>query len=379
MISILSWNQLLRVVLKDNIMKIYQVGGSIRDKLLGLKEKEKDWVVVGSSSEELISKGYKQVGKRFPVFLHPKTNEEYALARTEKKTSTGHKGFEFDINKNVTLEDDLKRRDLTINAIAMDSNGDLIDPFGGVEDINKKIIKHVSDAFDEDPLRVFRVARFYSKLKDLGFKIDNSTVLVMNNIVKSGEIESLSKERLWNELSTSFTYSNPSAFFEVLGVSGFFEKYFPGQINEELINRKIEFFKKTGIREDDIMVLLDFPIDFIDMFGFPKKLTESYFIFRDCVTRFLDLDLSNSEIIYNFITSIDSIRRPERLENFIRQIDAFTNFHSMDKDLQISIFLKIYGLLLDKDSKPKIKDGIHAEEAKIAAKLHYIELIKHVL
>ena len=379
MISILSWNQLLRVVLKDNIMKIYQVGGSIRDKLLGLKEKEKDWVVVGSSSEELISKGYKQVGKRFPVFLHPKTNEEYALARTEKKTSTGHKGFEFDINKNVTLEDDLKRRDLTINAIAMDSNGDLIDPFGGVEDINKKIIKHVSDAFDEDPLRVFRVARFYSKLKDLGFKIDNSTVLVMNNIVKSGEIESLSKERLWNELSTSFTYSNPSAFFEVLGASGFFEKYFPGQINEELINRKIEFFKKTGIREDDIMVLLDFPIDFIDMFGFPKKLTESYFIFRDCVTRFLDLDLSNSEIIYNFITSIDSIRRPERLENFIRQIDAFTNFHSMDKDLQISIFLKIYGLLLDKDSKPKIKDGIHAEEAKIAAKLHYIELIKHVL
>ena len=360
-------------------MKIYQVGGSIRDKLLGLKEKEKDWVVVGSSSEELISKGYKQVGKRFPVFLHPKTNEEYALARTEKKTSTGHKGFEFDINKNVTLEDDLKRRDLTINAIAMDSNGDLIDPFGGVEDINKKIIKHVSDAFDEDPLRVFRVARFYSKLKDLGFKIDNSTVLVMNNIVKSGEIESLSKERLWNELSTSFTYSNPSAFFEVLGASGFFEKYFPGQINEELINRKIEFFKKTGIREDDIMVLLDFPIDFIDMFGFPKKLTESYFIFRDCVTRFLDLDLSNSEIIYNFITSIDSIRRPERLENFIRQIDAFTNFHSMDKDLQISIFLKIYGLLLDKDSKPKIKDGIHAEEAKIAAKLHYIELIKHVL
>ncbi|MBH32088.1 MAG: polynucleotide adenylyltransferase [Gammaproteobacteria bacterium] len=360
-------------------MKIYQVGGSIRDKLLGLKEKEKDWVVVGSSSEELISKGYKQVGKSFPVFLHPKTNEEYALARTEKKTSLGHKGFEFDINKNVTLEDDLKRRDLTINAIAMNSNGDLIDPFGGIEDINRRIMKHVSDAFEEDPLRVFRVARFYAKLKDLDFKIDDSTILVMDNIVKSGEIESLSKERLWNELSISFTYSNPSAFFEVLEITGFFEKYFPGQINEELIKRKIEFFREIGIADDDVIVLLDLPVDFIDMFGFPKKLTESYFIFRDCVTRFLDLDLTNSEIIYSFITSIDSIRRPERLENFIRQVGAFTNFHSMDKAHQISIFLKIHGLLLDKDSKPKIKDGLNAKEAKIAAKSHYIELIKHVL
>ena len=152
-------------------MKIYLVGGAIRDELLGLPIKEKDWVVVGATPEEMIDLGYKPVGSDFPVFLHPVTKEEYALARTERKSGTGYKGFVVDIDPSVSLEEDLKRRDLTINAIAKAENGDLIDPYKGKEDINNKILRKVSDAFQEDPLRVLRVARFSSQLKYLDFSI----------------------------------------------------------------------------------------------------------------------------------------------------------------------------------------------------------------
>ena len=148
-------------------MKIYLVGGAVRDKLLGIPVKDRDWVVVGSSPDEMKEKGFKQVGKDFPVFIDPKTGEEYALARTERKSGHGYTGFEFDTNSNVTLEEDLARRDLTINAIAQDEDGNLIDPFNGQEDIKNKKLRHVSDAFSEDPLRVLRVARFYSKFHDL--------------------------------------------------------------------------------------------------------------------------------------------------------------------------------------------------------------------
>ena len=177
-------------------MKIYLVGGAIRDKLLGLIPKENDWVVVNSNQKELLDLGYKQVGKQFPVFLHPKTSEEYALARLEKKIDRGHKGFKFDTSKSVTLEQDLFRRDLTINAIAQDENEELIDPYNGIGDINKRIIRHVSEAFCEDPLRVFRVARFCAKLAEYDFSIHETTYEEMKKVVDSKEIETLSKERL---------------------------------------------------------------------------------------------------------------------------------------------------------------------------------------
>ena len=150
-------------------MKVYLVGGAVRDKLLGLEPKEKDWVVVGSSPQEMLAKGFKQVGKDFPVFIHPKTGEEYALARTERKSGHGYTGFNFDTNSNISLEEDLERRDFTINAIAEDDNGNLIDPFNGQLDVKKKQLKHVSNAFSEDPLRVLRAARFKTNLS--GFDI----------------------------------------------------------------------------------------------------------------------------------------------------------------------------------------------------------------
>ena len=192
-------------------MKVYLVGGAVRDKLLGIPVKEKDWVVVGSTTQEMRDKGYKQVGKDFPVFINPKTGEEYALARTERKSGHGYTGFEFDTNPNVTLEEDLARRDLTINAIAQDEDGTLIDPFNGQEDIRNKKLRHVSDAFSEDPLRVLRVARFKANLKN--FEIAKETLQKIEKVVTSNEMKYLTGERIWLELTKSH---DPLRFFFAL-------------------------------------------------------------------------------------------------------------------------------------------------------------------
>ena len=232
-------------------MKTYLVGGAIRDKLLGIEPEERDWVVVGSSQKELLELGYKQVGKQFPVFLHPDTSEEHALARVEKKVGSGHKGFEFVANEKVSLEEDLLRRDLTINAIAQDEKGELIDPFGGLADIENKVIRHVSEAFSEDPLRVLRVARFYTKLKKYGFNIHDSTIEIMKKIVSNDEIETLSKERLWNEISKAFNENNPWMFFEVLIKTNFAKRYCPEIIDNENIKEKILYFSKIDLEKKE--------------------------------------------------------------------------------------------------------------------------------
>ncbi len=185
-------------------MKVYRVGGSVRDKILGKLAKDNDYVVVGSSTEEMLANGFKQVGKDFPVFLHPETNEEYALARKERKTGKGYKGFDFNCEKDVTLEDDLCRRDLTINAIAEDEDGNLIDPFNGIQDIKRKKLKAVSKAFSEDPLRALRVARFMSQLN--GFTIHEDTESQLIRIAKNEELHNLSRERVWDEVSKALNY-----------------------------------------------------------------------------------------------------------------------------------------------------------------------------
>lgn len=182
-------------------MKIYKVGGCVRDRLLGLSVSDNDYVVVGSSPEEMESLGYESVGKDFPVFLHPKTKEEYALARTETKTGQGYKGFSFRFGRDVTLEEDLKRRDLTINAIAEDEEGNLIDPYGGLEDIKNKTIRHTSEAFAEDPLRVLRIARFRARFWHLKFKTSLDTFHFCWNMVQEGELDNLTPERILSQES----------------------------------------------------------------------------------------------------------------------------------------------------------------------------------
>ena len=197
-------------------MKVYEVGGAIRDALLGKKAKDRDWVVVGSSPDEMISKGFKPIGKDFHVFLHPASNEEYALARTEKKIGHGYHGFNFYFGKEVTLEEDLSRRDLTINAIAKDEDGKLIDPYGGINDIKKNIFRHVSNAFSEDPLRAIRLARFHTYEHLNKFSIAEETKELLKIIVESQEIKNLSPDRIWAETVRALSSSNPNIYFEVL-------------------------------------------------------------------------------------------------------------------------------------------------------------------
>lgn len=207
--------------------KTYLVGGAVRDALLGLKVVERDWVVVGSRPEEMLAGGFKQVGAFFPVFLHPENGEEYALARTEKKQGHGYHGFDVDFHPGVTLEEDLARRDLTINAMARDQQGDLVDPFGGQQDLQQKVLRHVSGAFAEDPLRVLRVARFAARFASLGFRIHESTLALMQEITRSGELQYLAAERIWREIERAMMTDSPSEFVSVLRACGALEKLLP--------------------------------------------------------------------------------------------------------------------------------------------------------
>ncbi|MDX2417339.1 MAG: multifunctional CCA addition/repair protein [Xanthomonadales bacterium] len=210
-----------------NSGKTFLVGGAVRDALLGLKAKERDWVVVGSTPGEMLENGFKQVGASFPVFLHPKSGEEYALARTEKKQGHGYHGFSVDFHPGVTLEEDLQRRDLTINAIARDDDGSLVDPYGGQRDLEQRILRHVSGAFVEDPLRVLRVARFAARFSRFGFRVHESTLALMWEITQSGELLHLAAERIWREIELAMQTEKPSVFVRVLRECGALEALLP--------------------------------------------------------------------------------------------------------------------------------------------------------
>ncbi|MBL4781205.1 MAG: multifunctional CCA addition/repair protein [Porticoccaceae bacterium] len=208
-------------------MDTYLVGGAVRDKLLGIAVKDRDWVVVGAQPQELEQLGFRTVGSDFPVFLHPDTGEEYALARTERKNGHGYGGFIFHTDASVTLEQDLSRRDLTINAIAKDSNGQLVDPYGGQQDIIERKLRHVSAAFVEDPLRVLRVARFAARFHHLGFSIAAETLALMKNITDSGELQYLSPERVWSETLKALSEGSPRTYLQVLRECGALAVLFP--------------------------------------------------------------------------------------------------------------------------------------------------------
>jgi tRNA nucleotidyltransferase (CCA-adding enzyme) len=208
-------------------MKIYLVGGAVRDRLLGRPVSERDFVVVGATPDELVAQGFRPVGKDFPVFLHPRTGEQYALARTERKTGPGYYGFATRFSPDVTLEEDLVRRDLTVNAMAEDEHGAIVDPHGGRRDLEARVLRHVSDAFVEDPLRVLRVARFATRFAPLGFTVAPETLDLMRRIVASGEVASLVPERIWVETERALGEANPVVYFEVLRACGALDAVFP--------------------------------------------------------------------------------------------------------------------------------------------------------
>jgi tRNA nucleotidyltransferase (CCA-adding enzyme) len=235
-------------------MKRYLVGGAVRDQLLGRRVVDRDWVLVGADIERLLREGYVPVGSDFPVFLHPETREEHALARTERKTGPGYHGFEFHADPSVTLEDDLQRRDLTINAIARDEDGVLIDPYGGQRDLAAKVLRHVSPAFAEDPVRILRVARFAARFAD--FQIAAETAALMREMVRVGEVDSLVAERVWQELSRGLMEVKPSRMFEVLRDCGALGRVLPEVDRLFGVPQRAEFHPEidTGVH---LMMVLD--------------------------------------------------------------------------------------------------------------------------
>ena len=218
---------MIEQAMSTNNMEIYLVGGAVRDELLKLPVRERDWVVIGATPDELLARGFRPVGKDFPVFLHPDTHEEYALARTERKTAPGYHGFSVHTVPEVTLEDDLQRRDLTINAMARDPDGRLIDPYHGARDLEARWLRHVSPAFAEDPVRILRVARFSARYAPLGFRVAPETLDLMRAMIANGEVDHLVPERVWTETARALSESRPERFFETLRDCGALARIFP--------------------------------------------------------------------------------------------------------------------------------------------------------
>jgi tRNA nucleotidyltransferase (CCA-adding enzyme) len=341
-------------------MKVYKVGGAVRDKLLGLPVKDRDWVVVGSTPEKLIELGYRPVGKDFPVFLHPESKEEYALARTERKTAPGYKGFVFNTSADLSLEEDLVRRDLTINALAEDEHANIVDCFNGQKDLKDGILRHISPAFIEDPLRVLRVARFAARFN---FQVADETVELMQAISDSGELDTLVAERVWTEMERALSEAYPVRFFEVLKDCGALQKVFPdidrlfGVPQPELHHPEIDSGIHTlMVLEQACKLSQDSQIRFAALVhdlgkgttpksqwpshrgheersvGLILKLCDRYRIpgrFRELAVivarHHLDchrIKEMRADTVLRKLESIDAFRRPERFEQFLLACEA---------------------------------------------------------
>ncbi|HIG88742.1 MAG TPA: polynucleotide adenylyltransferase [Candidatus Thioglobus sp.] len=325
-------------------MKKYLVGGAVRDRLLGISDNntEKDWVVVGSSPDEMLDLGYRQVGKEFPVFLDPGTQEEYALARLERKVGKGYKGFEFDTSKSVTLEQDLSRRDLTINAIA-EKDEELFDPFNGQEDLNNGLLKHVSDAFSEDPVRVLRVARFAARFKPFGFKVAHETHRLMKDMVASGEVDALTPERVFKELEKALSYETPSAFFKVLSACGADAKVFPmlSSNAHTTHDNEFEFLDHLKVNNPAIKFAVWLNRESIQSIAklckvikCPKEYEQLALLSSEW-SRFANVFIQHdSKEILEFFTKTDALRRKERFKSLL------VVFELLDINIQLIVQLQ---------------------------------------
>jgi len=306
-------------------MEIYLVGGAVRDQLLNLPVKERDWVVVGASGQDLIDLDYRPVGKAFPVFLHPKTSEEYALARTERKTGRGYYGFECHVATDVSLVDDLKRRDLTINAIAQSADGEIIDPYGGCKDLKARVLRHVSAAFVEDPLRVLRVARFAARFHQLGFKIAQQTQVLMKEMVASKEVDHLVADRVWQEVDRAFAGENPEIFIQVLDQCGAWSALFPqlkiqskpmqqfAQLSQHLKSAKLNFVALVLLLKVDIHQF----DAFCQHYPIPRAYDHLARLLIQFYPFFLQSTIKTSESILTLFDKTDAYRRVDRFKTFL--------------------------------------------------------------
>ncbi|MAY42223.1 MULTISPECIES: hypothetical protein [unclassified Neptuniibacter] len=330
-------------------MQIYLVGGAVRDKLLDFPIFDKDWVVVGATAQEMIDLGYQQVGQDFPVFIHPKSGEEYALARTERKSGKGYTGFQYHADPSVTLEEDLLRRDLTINAMAMDvdsedDEGQIYDPYNGQQDLADKLLRHVSPAFSEDPLRVLRVARFAARYHHLGFSIADETLQLMTELSTGDELEHLTSERVWKEFERALSEPSPWIFLQALQECNAITKVLPElapSINDSLIaafqvvsqqTTKGEGESENAITRFACLLSLSNDLNinsFCERLRTPNLYKELALHCKNNHQQFSQFDQLSAEKKLNTILALDLIRRPQRLPQLIECINALHTNVSM--------------------------------------------------
>ena len=295
-------------------MEVFLVGGAVRDKLLNQPITERDWVVVGATEEQLIKQGYTRVGKDFPVFLHPETKEEYALARTERKTGEGHRGFVCDANESVTLEEDLLRRDLTVNAIAEATDGRLIDPYNGLDDLKKKVLRHVSSAFEEDPLRVLRVARFAARFPD--FVIHPETEILLRTMIDRGDLLELPAERIYAEIDKALGTGEPLRFFTTLKSLGASEQLWPEitdkgiKLGQALASRTPDkTFRFTAILWSNSTAEIE---ELANRLKLPNHISELALLSCAAYKTWTQANISKADALVEWLYLVDAFRRPAR-------------------------------------------------------------------
>lgn len=318
-------------------MQTYLVGGAVRDQLLNLPITERDWVVTGASVEDMLALGYKQVGKDFPVFIHPSSGDEYALARTERKTSKGHSGFIVHSSPKITLQEDLLRRDLTINAIAQDENGNLVDPYNGQQDLHNRLLRHVSPAFSEDPLRVLRVARFAARFNYLGFTIDAGTLQLMQSISVSGELQTLSVERIWQETIRALESDNPDVYFLTLLHCGALQVLQPelahelSKQNKQKLLTSLSKISSTDHRYVALLALASYRSNSFSMelvhqvnkfLNVPRNLQQLSTLAIENFFECAELQKLTNEKIHALLKRLDVYRRNDRCELILNSMQS---------------------------------------------------------
>lgn len=409
-------------MMQTKVMQIYLVGGAVRDKLLNYPVIERDWVVVGATPEQLLNKGFKKVGKNFPVFLHPDTGEEYALARTERKSGKGYYGFEVFASKEVSLEDDLIRRDLTINAMALDDKEQLFDPYDGYRDLQNKILRHVSPAFSEDPLRVLRVARFAARYHHLGFAIATETKALMKELAESGELKSLTPERVWKETVRALGEKSPQVYFQTLKDCGALTDWFAeldclwGIPNPEKWHPEIDTGVHTMMVLEQCVLLSDdsatrfsalchdlgkgatpkeqwpshrghekMGVPIIEQMGKRLKAPSEYIQLAKMVSEFhLHLhrieDLKPKTIV-KVLEQTDAFRKPERFEQFLIACEADfrgrTGFENKEYP-QSSLMRKALIACENISTKAIIDSGYSGQQIGEQIHRQRVSLVKHI-
>ncbi|MBL4583974.1 MAG: multifunctional CCA addition/repair protein [Pseudomonadales bacterium] len=400
-------------------MQVYLVGGAVRDRLLGLDVRERDWVVVGATAKQLLDQGYQQVGKGFPVFLHPNTKEEYALARSERKVGKGYLGFETIFDSSITLEQDLLRRDLTINAIAESPDGSLIDPYGGQQDLDNRVLKHVSDAFVEDPLRVLRVARFAARFAPLGFRVADSTMELMKEISASGELKELTAERIWKEMDRALAEAGAVVFFEVLRECGALMEILPELDALFGVQQSQQVYSQTDVGIHSLNVLgqaVELTNDSAARFAAltqhlgkamtepglwpehaghsqngklivdelcerltaPKHYRQLAALVAQTSVQCHQADQMNALELLQLLETLDLFRRPDRLELFLAACtaDLQASTEAVSKDYpQASVVRRALGAAMLPNAKELVASGCKGPQVGIELKIKRIEAI----